>query len=380
MMNMLHIFSNWKWTGPAEHALNAAVHFKKKGHRVVFACARPPSQVDDSLRQRAEAAGLEIEEGLYLNKHFDLRKNAVDILKLRTCIGRNGFQFIHTHLPNDHLLTACALARGRCRTPIIRTVYDGLGLQHTLRNRWLINHGTDLLITASDVSKRAISSMFAFPPDRIQVICPGVDADYFNPLIDGSAVRLRYGIGSDDPVVGIVARVQRHRRFEVLLRALHRAIRSIPGLKALIIGRGTHIEEIAIQPIHELGLEHNILLTGYHRDGYRELLAALDIKIFLVPGSDGSCRAVREAMAMGKPVIAANRGMLPELVEDGVSGLVVNDTPENLAQAIMRLVNDLPLRRTMGEAARQRICREYSLTPQLEKIDAAYRQLLASKE
>jgi glycosyltransferase involved in cell wall biosynthesis len=377
-MNMLHIFSNWKWTGPAEHALNTAVYCRKKGYGVVFACASPPVPVEDSLMQRARDAGLTVEDGLYLNKHFHPWQNARDIIRLRACIHKNGFQLIHTHLSNDHLLIAAARALGGKCVPVIRTVYDGLELPPTPRNRYVINHATDSLITVSQASKLSISRDFALPQQRIWTICPGVDSNYFNPQIDGRAARERYGIAGDDPVVGIVARVQRHRRFEVLLEALSRVIREIPRLKALLIGRGTHIEEVAIKPVRELGLANNVILTGYHLDGYRELLAALDAKIFLVPGSDGSCRAVREAMAMGKPVIAANRGMLPELVEDGVSGMVVNDTPENLARAIIRMVNDPPLRRNMGEAARQRICREYSLAVQLEKLEAVYRQALDS--
>jgi glycosyltransferase involved in cell wall biosynthesis len=350
----------------------------KKGYGVVFACATPPVPVEDSLMQRVRDAGLAVEDGLYLNKHFNPWQNARDIFSLRSCIQKNSFQLIHTHLSNDHLLTAGARALGAKRVPVIRTVYDGLELLPTPRNRFLINHATDSLITVSQASNQSISRDFALPQHRIWTICPGVDINYFNPQIDGRAARERYGIGGEDPVVGIVARVQRHRRFEVLLQALSRVMREIPRLKALLIGRGTHIEEVAIKPVHQLGLANNVILTGYHLAGYRELLAAMDVKIFLVPGSDGSCRAVREAMAMGKPVIAANRGMLPELVEDGVSGMVVDDTPENLAQAILRMVNDPQLRRKMGEAARQRICRDYSLAVQLEKIEAVYRQALAS--
>jgi glycosyltransferase involved in cell wall biosynthesis len=375
-MNMLHIFSNWKWTGPAEHALNTAVYFMRKGYRVVFACAAPPVPVEDSLMQRAREAGLTIEDGLYLNKHFHPWQNARDIFRLRACIQRNRLQLIHTHLSNDHLVTAGAVALERYRVPIIRTVYEGLELRPSLRNRLLLNHFTDSVITVSEATRRAICSSFALPAGRVRAICPGVDVNQFNPGIDGSAARKRYGIGSDDPVVGIVARVQRHRRFEVLFDACSRVIAAMPRVKVLLIGRGTHIEEVAIKPIRELGLDHNIILTGYHLAGYRELLAALDIKIFLVPGSDGSCRAVREAMAMGKPVIAANRGMLPELVEDGISGMVVDDTPEHLAKAIFRLVNNLPLCKKMGAAARQRICREYSLSVQLEKVESVYRQAL----
>jgi len=77
-------------------------------------------------------------------------------------------------------------------------------------------------------------------------------------------------------------------------------------------------------------------------------------------------------MAMGKPVIVAKRGMLPELVEDGISGLVVEDKPENLAQAIVTLANNVPLRKQLGKAARERIERDFSLTVQLEKVEAVY--------
>ncbi len=378
MVKMLQVFSNWKWTGPAEHALNAAVYFMKKGNGVVFACADPPVPVEDSLSKRAREAGLAMIDGLYLNKHFNPWQNARDIFRLRARMQKDRFQLIHTHLSNDHLLVAGAAALGKRRVPIIRTVYDGPELPPTPRNRMIINHYTDSLITVSQAAKQAIVRDYTVPADRIQTICPGVDANYFNPLIDGRAARERFGIAGQAPVVGIVARVQRHRRFEILLQALSQVIREMPRLKALIIGRGTHIEEVAMQPVHRLGLANNVILTGYHLEGYRELLAALDVKIFLVPGSDGSCRAVREAMAMGKPVIAANRGMLPELVEDGVSGLVVDDTPELLAQAIVRLAGDAPLRRKMGEAARQRICREYSLEGQMEKVEAVYRQALTS--
>jgi glycosyltransferase involved in cell wall biosynthesis len=377
-MNLLHIFSNWKWTGPAEHALNAAVHFMKKGHRVVFACALPPHPVEDSLIQRAEQAGLEIQKGLYLNKHLTMLRSAGDMYRLRSYMQSNRFQLIHTHLPNDHLLTAGARLLGACRVPIIRTVYDGPEFRPTLRNRLLLKYCTDSLITVSEAARQAISNVFRIPARRIWNICPGVDCEKFHPGIDGSPVRKQYGISADDPVVGIVARVQKHRRFEVLIRALSQVIEQIPRLKVLLIGRGTHMEEIAVKPVHELGLEKNIIMTGYHLEDYPALLAALDVKIFLVPGSDGSCRAVREAMAMGKPIIAANRGMLPELVQDGVSGFVVEDTPDNLARAIIRLVTDVPLRRKMGEASRQRICSEFSLNGQMDKVESVYRQTLHS--
>jgi len=133
--------------------------------------------------------------------------------------------------------------------------------------------------------------------------------------------------------------------------------------------------KVAIRPVKSLGIKENVIFTGYRLEDYPRILAALDIKVFLVPGSDGSCRAVREAMAMGNPVIVAKRGILPEIVEDEVSGLVVEDTPENLADAIIRLVDDATLREKIGLAARKRMSEDFNLRIQLEKIEEVYRKL-----
>jgi glycosyltransferase involved in cell wall biosynthesis len=102
----------------------------------------------------------------------------------------------------------------------------------------------------------------------------------------------------------------------------------------------------------------------------------MDFDIFLVPGTDGSCRAVREVMAMGKPVITANRGILPEIVDDKVTGLVIDDTPENLAAAILKLVRDEGLRRKMSKASLKKAQEKFSLESMTEKVERVYEELL----
>jgi glycosyltransferase involved in cell wall biosynthesis len=102
----------------------------------------------------------------------------------------------------------------------------------------------------------------------------------------------------------------------------------------------------------------------------------MDIFVFLMAGSDGSARALREAMAMGKPVITADRGMLPELVEHGVSGLVVKDTPELLAEAALKLLRDPEMRRAMGKAAWERAHREFRLDRQVEAVEKFYQEMI----
>jgi len=371
-MRVLHLFSNWKWTGPAEHALITAKHLFQKSYNLTFACGKPPQAVEDSLQKRVQESGIPMDASLYLNKHFNVWHTACDVLRLRNYINKNNVDLIHTHLVNDHLIAALAVRCSPRKILLIRSLYDGTGQKITTRDRLLISHATDGVITVSEIAQRTIQKHAAIPPGKIWKICPGVDCNRFNPGIDGGAVRLRYGVGEDDPLIGIVARVQTHRRFPSFIRAIKLVSREIPRIKVFIIGRGTHIQKVAIQPVKDMGLTDNVVFTGYHLHGYPELLAALDLKVFLVPGTDGSCRAVREAMAMGKPVIVSNRGMLPEIVEDGVSGLVVDDTPENLAHAISALLKDGTVRKKMGEAARKRMSEEYNSTIQNEKIENVY--------
>jgi glycosyltransferase involved in cell wall biosynthesis len=102
----------------------------------------------------------------------------------------------------------------------------------------------------------------------------------------------------------------------------------------------------------------------------------MDIFVFLMAGSDGTARALREAMAMGKPVIVANRGMLPELVEDGVSGLVVNDTPEGLSKAAMQMLRHPELRMAMGKAAYQKAHQDFQLDRQVEAVERFYQEVV----
>jgi glycosyltransferase involved in cell wall biosynthesis len=174
--------------------------------------------------------------------------------------------------------------------------------------------------------------------------------------------------------------MQRHRRWEVLLEAMKLAIERAPNLRMLVIGKGTHREQSVIGPARQMGLANHVLFPGYRTDDFVDYLAALDFKVFLMPGSDGTCRAAREAMAMGKPVIAARRGMLPELVPDGVAGLVIDDTPANLADAMVRLAQDAALRARLGEGARHHARTHFRLEDQAAAVAAMYEKLLAKAE
>jgi spore coat protein SA len=80
-------------------------------------------------------------------------------------------------------------------------------------------------------------------------------------------------------------------------------------------------------------------------------------------------------MALGIPVIAANRGMLPEIVENNREGLIIEDRPENLADAIMTLVENPGIRQAMGRNALEKARGEFDLETQAKKIEQIYREV-----
>ena len=95
-----------------------------------------------------------------------------------------------------------------------------------------------------------------------------------------------------------------------------------------------------------------------------------------MPGFDGACRAAMEAMAMEKPIISSKRGILPDLVQDGKNGIVVEDTPVNLAMAMQEMLNNKEKRLAMGKKSRKYILREHTIEKQVDAVARVYEKVL----
>jgi glycosyltransferase involved in cell wall biosynthesis len=175
----------------------------------------------------------------------------------------------------------------------------------------------------------------------------------------------------------MIARFQKYRRTEVFLQAVKTIAKEFPNIKVLLVGRSSQIQESVIKPMKQLGVEKWVILAGYRTDDYLDTLACMDIFLFLMAGSDGTARALREAMAMGKPVIVADRGMLPELVENGISGFVVKDTPALLAEAALQLLHHPEMREALGKGAWEKAHREFSLDRQAETVEKFYEEMIS---
>jgi glycosyltransferase involved in cell wall biosynthesis len=130
--------------------------------------------------------------------------------------------------------------------------------------------------------------------------------------------------------------------------------------------------------VDSIGLKDKVFFTGF-RENIPELLAAFDI--FVLPSrSEGFGRVNLEAMAMGKPVISTKVGGIPEVVLDEITGILVTPgNPRSLGRAIMRLLIDTQLKRSLGREGRRRAERHFSLRAHVQSIEEIYGELLGRR-
>jgi glycosyltransferase involved in cell wall biosynthesis len=375
-MKVLHLFSDWKWTGPAEPVVNLCRELQALGVEVLLACRRPMEGYPVSIEGRAKERGVKVSTAFHLNRYLDPKETLQDFYCLPGFLQKGGFKIVHSHLSHDHALGAWASRR--CGIPLVRTNHKARPLKKSLGNRWLLSRATDGLV---EFSKRALEEnvrSFGLDPQRCLLVEGAVDLERFDPSRTSGDVRAALGVSPQEVLVGIVARMQRHRRFGLLLEAMLILTQKNLPVKLLVLGRGTHMREVAVEPARRMGLQDRVIFPGYRGEDYVEYLSAIDLKVFLVPGSDGTCRAVREAMAMGKPIVCTRRGILEELVEDGVTGILVEEEPEALAAALEKMVLTPELRVAMGEAARRRALRDFSIAEQALRTAEFYRKVAAA--
>jgi glycosyltransferase involved in cell wall biosynthesis len=363
--SIVHVLSSYGVGGQERVALDLAAGQVERGHRVgVVSLAGEP---DGPLAAEFTAAGVDVDR--------IARKERLDpalVVKLGRMLRRRGVDIVHTHNPLP--LTYGAPAARIARAVAIHTKHGrnpGSPIERMLRRGAARLVGA--FVAVSETTAEQAREQKDCPPEVLRVIPNGIRLGRFRPdAAVRAAVRAELGIPADAWVVGTVGRIDEFKNQGMLVAAAARRVND--RYRLVLVGDGPMREAVTAQAA---AISPHIQLTGRRMDVER-LLPAFDV--FALPSrSEGLPLVVPEAMAAGLPVIATSVGGLPDVVEDGETGLLVPVEEAALAAALDRLAGDRDRTRAMGARAREVALARYSADRMLDDYLALYAEITAGR-
>lgn len=244
---------------------------------------------------------------------------------------------------------------------------------YTTINRWLKK-----IIVVSEAVKKAIIQEEHIHPDKIHVLHNGIDTSVNTNHARIEEIKKRYNIQPQDFIIAHVANLKPVKGHSFLLEALSQIIPVHPQVKLFLFGEDT-LNGSLQQSAKQLNIAQHVLFIGKEAN-IREILPMAHICV-LPSLSEGMSNAILEYMSAGKATVATNVGGNPELIRDGIDGLIV--PPKDVLQlknAILKLITDETLRNTMGASARQKIIENFAMDTMIHNYENFFKSLKYPKK
>ncbi len=369
--------SDWyfpKLGGVSIHLHNLALKMREKGHEVVIItnkCGKTNKDLKNASIPLIKINGFVVKNA-QINVSVLFKSIKSDLL---------GYDVIHGHSISS-ILSLKAMREGRFldTSTFITTHTSGYG--GGITEKGLMFFGKPLLkryLICADKIIAVSSSAGDFvkkfsKKDNIIIIPNGINPKVFYPRENKEEIKEKYGIPKDKPIVLFVGRLEWRKGIHILLKAMK-------GLDALllIVGKG-ELEGFLKAYAKKLRIKDKVIFMKEQMNGnLPEIYSIADI--FVLPSLIEAFGIVLlEAMATEVPVIGTNVGGIPEIIEDGKTGLLVKpNDPFDLRNAINKLLSDENLRKRMGKAGRKEVLSNYSWDIVAEKVEAAYRCCIDEK-
>jgi len=264
-----------------------------------------------------------------------------------------------------------------CRLPVIvseRTARENGSRFQDLISR-LLAPATTLLVANSHAGAALAVRSRKITPDRLAVVYNGISVEPFRESRTGARVRDELHLGPQEPVVGIVGRLNEAKDHATFFDAMASVVREMPEVRILCVGDGALRDSLRRQ-VAQLGIENRTVFTGMRSD-IPAIMSALDLLV-LSSRREAFPNVVMEAMAAARPVVATRVGDVERLVGDGQTGVLVPPgNPQALASAILRVLADLAAAAAMGRQGRARVEAEFSMEQMVSQTQSLYERALS---
>ena len=382
LIKVLHIHTLPVVSGSGINTFLSMRGLKKNKYHVELACA-PNGRLIDLV----QSSGIPVRTFRYLVQPVHPVKDLLAVCNLSRFLKKNRYHIIHTH--NSKAGFIGRLAGKLSKTPIIVHTVHGFAF-HDQETKWkqclilnlerLAARWCDIMIFISQpLMDWALQDHVVTEKEKIIKIYSGIELEKFQPATDKERFRFRakWGIRNDDAVIGMISKLWEGKGHILLIQAFETVLNRFPNVKLIVAGEG-YLEAKLRNLVSSKGLDNHIVFTGF-LENVREILACVDVAV-LPSYFEGMGRVLLEAMAMKKPVVGTRVGGIPDLIEDGVNGYLIEPGNETqLKEAILKILTGKELAKQFGANGRRKIQSRYSAAYMVEAIETVYRRLLNEK-
>ena len=353
-LRILHTEASTGWGGQEIRILDESAGLRARGHDVQIA-----APTDAPIFAAAERRNIPVHP-VALDK-----RSLSSLMTFVRLVRQLKPDVIVTHSSSDSWVAAVTTRMPSSRAAIVRTRHLSTPVAAGILNRWLYGHVPARVVTTGEAIREHLIATLGLSPDAVVSVPTGADISRFHPG-DRTAARARLGLADAGPIVGIVATLRSWKGHRFLVSAMDDP--RLATARLVIVGDGPQDPALRKQAAAS-GVGGRIVFAGQQEDVV-PWLHAFDVFVLPSTGNEGVPQALMQAMATGLPVVTTAVGAIPELVQDGETGLIV--PPENtkaLAEAICRALRDRALAQRIAETGRNHVLKQFTTTAMLDAME-----------
>lgn len=296
-------------------------------------------------------------------------------MAVRTLVRRIRYWNVDVVHVNDYWWAPLSwLASRWCQVPCVVHIRQQIEPKR-VKQYWLTKPN-QLMPVSEEIRQVAIEG--GVKPDRIQTVYSGIDFSNQFDSISGESIRQQHRLGQNQPVIGTVANLFPRKGYEFLIEAVEQVRKIVPDIFCFIVGEGDQAYTKKLESmVQDKGLQSCVVFAGFQKNILNYVAA---FNVFVLPSlMEGLGIVLLEAMAMRKPIIASRVGGTPEVVEDGVTGILVSPGDSGLlADGILKLIQDRQVQIMMGDAGKKRLQSHFDLEQTIHNIQTIYTRFVPS--
>lgn len=373
MIGVLHLIDTYRIGGPGKTIINSAKFIDRARYRVHVGSFTDPVRTERNEFARAVAAG----DIPYLNLPETRRINLDHLSRIRDYVRAHDIAIVHAHGYRTDAIGYVATRR-LGGVPIVTTHHGWI--RNNARQELMARTALQLcrrLDGVEVVSQRLLDELPRSVVRRglAEVVHNGIVLDDYAPGGHRAGIRQSIGLPDAAPLLGVIGRLSLEKGVLEMVDAFALVAREAPETHLAFIGEGPLRGAVEAR-VREQQLSGRVHLLG-HQSPVQPFYEALDILVS-PSRTEGLSNAILEALVMGRPVVATRVGGNPEILEDGVSGLMVEkERPADLAAAIVRVLKDAALRTALIAGGRARVESAFSFPARMRREEAFYERVLS---